>query len=205
MVESQDIIVAENINTPAQQLKELADKTDDCEVLAAIARNPNTPIDVIVRLAGQCLHQIGHNPALSLLLIENPNFIEDIYHHENFSYYRNHTNAFLPDWFLELAYSHTNYKIREYVALNLKIPVSYLEELSNDDNSYVREAVAWNDNTPIFILEQLATDEQDSVREAVAKHAKAPIFVLEQLATDEQDSVRKKVAKHAKAPIFVLE
>ncbi len=76
-MKSENLILAEDINTKAEKLRELA-KTDDEKVLAAIVRNPNTPVDLLIELAGECLDEIGENIALDLILFEYPNFIKDI-------------------------------------------------------------------------------------------------------------------------------
>ncbi|WP_161938065.1 hypothetical protein [Mastigocoleus testarum] len=49
---SKNLELAENINTPVEELIELAANTNDKRVLAAIAKNPNTPIDLLIELAG---------------------------------------------------------------------------------------------------------------------------------------------------------
>ncbi len=43
------------------------------ETLAAVASNPNTPVESLMRLAGVFPEQFCANPALPLLLLENPN------------------------------------------------------------------------------------------------------------------------------------
>lgn len=72
VMKSENLILAEDINTKAEKLRELA-KTDDEKVLAAIVRNPNTPVDLLIELAGECLEEIiGENIALDLILFEYP-------------------------------------------------------------------------------------------------------------------------------------
>ncbi|KPV47963.1 hypothetical protein SE17_40625, partial [Kouleothrix aurantiaca] len=53
-------------------LQELGMRADD-PVLAAVAANPNTPVETLVRLAGIVPAHFCANPALFLLLLENPN------------------------------------------------------------------------------------------------------------------------------------
>ena len=52
----EELKIAENINTPAERLRELS-KTKEREILAAIAKNPNTPPDLLVELAGEYLDE----------------------------------------------------------------------------------------------------------------------------------------------------
>ena len=99
---SEELKIAENINTPADRLRELS-KTKEREILAAIAKNPNTPIDLLVELADEYLDEIGFNPALALILLEYPNFMADIFYRHFYDY----QNALisisfetkLPSWF----------------------------------------------------------------------------------------------------------
>ena len=60
---STDLSIAENVNTPAAKLRELVAKTKDTKVVAAVVRNPNIPIDLLLELAFDYLDEIGKNPA----------------------------------------------------------------------------------------------------------------------------------------------
>jgi hypothetical protein len=48
------------------------------ETLASVAANPNTPVEALMRLAGVFPEQFCANPALPLLLLENPNLPADM-------------------------------------------------------------------------------------------------------------------------------
>ena len=78
---SENLKIAEDVNTTAVQLRELANNIKDLAVLIAIAKNPNTPPDLLIELAyyKECFDEIGNNPALELILMESPGLIEDIY------------------------------------------------------------------------------------------------------------------------------
>lgn len=60
-----------------EHLRQMGVRADD-PVLAAVAANPNTPVDTLVRLAGIVPAQFCANPALFLLLLENPNLPGEI-------------------------------------------------------------------------------------------------------------------------------
>lgn len=187
----------------ADRLRELAAaNTKNSEILTAIARNPNTPPDILVKLARDYLKEIGENPALELFLIENPNFIEDIYYehfsgyshvYENWDTYslQNSYLLYLADWFLKLGLTHSNCEIRSLVAGNINTPEEYLEQLAEDESYLVIEALASNPSTPVEILERLAKDEESGIREIVAGNKNTPIFVLEELVKDEDCGVRE--------------
>ena len=154
---------AKNPNTPAVQLVELA-LTTDKEVKARIASNPNTPPDLLVELAGDFLEEIGRNLALDPILMENPNFIENIFDRlEDWIYC--HPETYLPLWYLEKARKHSNYDLRRLVASSEYTPISFLKELSKDSHPLVRADVLSNKNTPTNLLFKALFDRNEFVRE----------------------------------------
>ena len=194
---SDDLSIAENINTPAEQLVKLAD-TEDRKILAAIAKNPNTPIDLLIKLAGEYLNEIGLNPALELILVENPNFIADIYY-EHFYYceedYEDYESIsiLLADWFVKLAASHHDRDIRIYIASNKHTSALYLEKLATDESDRVRANVAHHKNTPPSILEKLSQYEDvcGYVRGKVAGNINTPMYLLERLAKEQNTFIKE--------------
>jgi len=212
---SEELSLAENINTPADRLVKLA-KTEDKKILAAIAKNPNTPIDLLIKLAGEYLYEIGENPALDLILFENPNFISDIYYdeHEHYYYYcetdyedYDSISILLPDWFVKLASSDRDPDIRIYIASNKHTSALYLEQLATDESDRVRANVAHHKNTPPSILEKLSQDEDHMVKQCVAINKNTPIPILEKLSQyqDTWGIIRGQVAGNINTPVYILE
>ena len=66
-------LVAANPVAPADVLRELGTSRDPA-VLAAVCANPNTPIETLLVLAGEYPAQFCANPVFPLLLLEYPNF-----------------------------------------------------------------------------------------------------------------------------------
>ncbi|MDJ0532006.1 MAG: HEAT repeat domain-containing protein [Xenococcaceae cyanobacterium MO_207.B15] len=196
---SEYLTIAENINTSADQLRELVAKTSDSEIVAAVARNPNIPIDLLIHLAWDYLHETDKNPALELILVENPNLVEDIYytyfesaspHFYKPDCYGGGTDSFflrLPHWFLNNGLKHPDENIRSLVAGNINTPEEYLEQLAEDESWQVKTAVAHSPITPAKLLEKLAEDEDEDVRIAVAENTNTPVFVLQRLAIEESE------------------
>jgi len=60
--------------TPADQLESLARTSADASVLGAIAANPNAPAALLLRLVAAQPRAFLQNPALPLMLLENPDF-----------------------------------------------------------------------------------------------------------------------------------
>ena len=157
--------IAKNPNTPADLLRELAALTSDEVVKARISSNPNTPPDLLVELAGECLEEIGENPALELILMENPNFIENIFDRlEDWIYC--YPEPYLPLWYLEKARKHSNCSLRCLVASSKHTPISFLKELIKDPNPFVRSNVIKHKKFSIFRVIRYILDREEMVRES---------------------------------------
>lgn len=135
---SEILKIAENINTPPAQLRELANNPRDLALLVAITKNPNTPSDLLIELAGykECFDAIGNNPALENILLEHPNFLKDIYFDYIFEYYDGIGNLYdktyfpLPNWFLKFGLKDPNFEVRGIVIERGNMPISVLEKFS---------------------------------------------------------------------------
>ena len=189
-----------NPNTSANRLRELS-KSLDQVIRQAVAQNPNTPPDILIRLFDKFPVQVLHNPVLNFILLENPNFFEEIYYAHKLVFHQNK----LPDFFIEWAVFNANESIRSTVASSPKIPQHYLEQLSKDKQSFVRLQVAANYNSPVHVLEKLAQDPDKLVRESVARNPHVPPNILEKLAQDKIIEVRREVAANYNTPFHVLE
>ncbi|GAX39076.1 hypothetical protein NIES4075_00270 [Tolypothrix sp. NIES-4075] len=84
-------------STPPELLRELAE-SDNEAICQAVAQNSNTPTDVLLNLFAEFLLQVLNNPVLDLLLLENPNFFNELYQ-ANRSVFRRQDK--LPLFFLE--------------------------------------------------------------------------------------------------------
>lgn len=189
-----------NPNTSANRLRDLS-KNLDQKIRQAIAQNPNTPPDVLVKLCGRFPLQVLHNPVLNLILLEIPNFFEKIYDANKLVFYKYK----LPDFFLEWAICNVNETIRTSVASSPTTPEKYLEILSQDTQSFIRLQVAANYNSPAHILEKLAQDRDTSVRKSVARNPNVTTKTLEKLAQDDIVEVRREVAANYNTPFQVLD
>ena len=128
-----------------------------------IAQNPNTPVDVLTKLAEDDDKEVRRNTA------RNPNTPVDV------------LRGLAKD-------KHDN--VRWDVARNPNTPVDVLRKLAEDDDNEVRQSVATNPNAPSDILTMLAVDGDWYVRLKVAENPNAPADVLRTLAVDENKYVR---------------
>ena len=70
-------LVANNPNATAELLTELADREEDF-IRKNVAANPNTPTEVLWKLGEEFPQEVLENAVLPLLLLENPNLINEI-------------------------------------------------------------------------------------------------------------------------------
>lgn len=70
-------IVAQNPATPPQLLAKL-DSNPNKNIRKSLAQNPNTPIKLLWQLEIDFPQYLASNPALSILLLENPDLVEEI-------------------------------------------------------------------------------------------------------------------------------
>lgn len=65
-------LVALNPSSPLELLRKLANGSDKA-TRQHVAANPNTPTEVLQKLGDEFPKEVSRNPALPLLLLENPN------------------------------------------------------------------------------------------------------------------------------------
>lgn len=163
-----------NENTPAENLRKLVREIDernfsssgDGDICRAIAKNPNTPPDILKELFSEHHYpfEVLNNPILDLLLLENPNFINELFENHKYHYYDDTIEPFfcLDAW----AASHKNKFIRIAVAKNPEALETVLEELVQDNDRDVRLAVVNNMRVTFDILKKFFEDEDKEVRYA---------------------------------------
>ncbi|NJL63484.1 MAG: hypothetical protein HC903_18695 [Methylacidiphilales bacterium] len=78
IIQSSELNLALDENTPSQVLKELAQSQSD-KIRFAVAENPNTSPEILKGLFSEFPIQVLNNFALDLILLENPDFLEELY------------------------------------------------------------------------------------------------------------------------------
>jgi|GEM_PF-3406531 len=124
------------------------------EIATSIASNPNTPAEILKKLFISFPRQVLNNISIPLILLEKPNFFDDV----NYIRYRFFDRLEIPDWFLEWAANHADYRIRAAVARGKGTPISLLKKLAEDPEIFVRAYVWFNANCPWEILDKLSTE-----------------------------------------------
>lgn len=163
---------------------------DNTSIRECVAKMPDTPAEVLVRLADDPMEAV-RKAAAEGMLSSNP-YVRD----------REFSSAALA----ELAQVR-NVDVRAVVARHHATDAETLEALSNDTHDSVREAVATNigpsavilaedPDIPMEILVRFARSESSDVRHGVAKNPKSSSALLANLARDVRNDVRQSVAIH---------
>ena len=156
--------------TPAEALEIIA-KSPDPDVRWSVAKNPNTPLSVLLRYIGD----ENEHPAIRT----SANNHKTLHDH------------------VDLVFPHA---ARHAAADDPKSPVELLEVLANDHEARIRRQVAKNPSTPVEILVELSKDPETWVRLAVIYNPNTPPEVLKRLAWDNAYEVRSEAMACPRTP-----
>jgi hypothetical protein len=140
-------MVASNVNAEPNLLEELSLSRDN-EIRQSVAGNPNTPTDILWRLGEEFPEEILENPIFSLLLLENPNLVDEIPGRTLFNLLKLEQ---IPHSFMQ--------KVVDKGV--------YSNEYSYEIESNLLIAIATNPKTPKSILTKLTKLNQDWNQEVV--------------------------------------
>lgn len=209
MLDDNDFALASADDTSVAVLEELSLHPQP-EVREAVARNPNTPTKVLLKLGKEFPDAITANPILNLLLLENPES-----HFVRLSLARSTTTS--EDTIARLSEIEDE-EILCAVARNPKTPLHILEQLvenpfrfCDDENADEFDfddlftAILKNPNTSESLLLQLAESGSSYVKMAIAQNPKAPLSLLNQFADWRNFSMHQAIARNPQAPSAILE
>ena len=132
-------------------------------VLEAVAKHPQTPVEVFPILAQS----------------EDKDVREQVAGNEQ-----------TPITVLQTLLLDKDERVRRTVAENPQLPMALLQRLAQDQDVGIRRAVARNEQTPIVLLRTLAQDASWAVRAAAVLNPHTPAAVVDMLAQDEEHEVR---------------
>lgn len=177
-------------------------------VLDAVAKNPSTPTDIILRLfedghanpenpnlPPECLEALaakGLNPMNASELLRNPKTPLSVLRRYAHISKENNPTALVAE------------SLRISVAGNQALPEDLLEELSRDDYWPVRATVAGCRWTPTPILLRLAKDPQREVRLGALRNPSMPLEVLLDAAQSDVQDDRFLVSYNPALPVDIL-
>ncbi|MFN6537339.1 MAG: hypothetical protein RM021_013340 [Nostoc sp. EkiNYC01] len=209
MLDDNDFALASAVDTSVVVLEELSSHPQP-EVREAVARNPNTPTEVLLKLGKEFPDAITANPIFNLLLLENPES-----HFVRLSLARSTTTS-------ESAIARLS-KIEDEeillaVARNPKTPLELLEQLvesppdfydRDNDGQYEVDnrlfiAIAQNPNTSESLLLKLAESGISNIEMAIAENPNAPLSLLNKFADWRDVLMNKVLAQHPGIPRAML-
>lgn len=209
-------LVADNPVTPKELLKNMARRKDKT-ILANLTANPNTPTEVLFKLGKRFPEHFLKNPIFSLLLLENPNFFNEmpLKALESFQEYVlnqlsnsdavQDNEGLTHNFVLQQLVKHKDTSIRCSIARHPHAPVSLLEQLASDSSDSVRHNVAINTSTPVYLLEKLASDTVTYVRYYVAKNPNTPLDILERFANENSCNVNEGIVYNPQSPKYLID
>ncbi len=219
---------ASDPTTSLQRLTELA-KQGDKDTKKAVAANPNTPPELLSKLAEDFPGQVLQNPVLDLLLLEEPAFFENMPRASRIAIAESEyadvellrqlggsrsihprvrgavaSNPNTPE---DLVRDLAGQAIaaRAGAARNPKTPEELLRKLSEDDKEEVRLGCASNESTPEDILREFALEENLEFRRTIAKNRATPSDILEKLATSGDTATRQAALDNPSTPEEIVE
>lgn len=152
---------AREATTPPERLRALASHKS-AEVRRTVAANPNTPEEVLLRLAVHFPQEFLANPVLDLLILVNPNLLAEV-----------------PPY------------VRQRLLAHPKAPPGFLKWAATYGDEAALLSLAHNPSTPAELIEPLTRHPLPKVAEAAAMHVSLEASVLPQailVSAQEADS-----------------
>lgn len=174
----------------AAELTHLARSATPVPVLEAVARHPNTPVEVLGELAARYPEAVLDNPALSLLRLAQ---MGQIRAWSGLTVARLAAVETAPEWVQDLAMRHPEPQARWAVAGRARLSPERLRQLAGRREWQLRAAVAQHPDLPPELIERLSADEEYSVRLSVSARPDLPPEVLGQLRRDPHPLVRRRL------------
>lgn len=172
--------VAVHKNTPEPTIRMLA-QSDASPVREAVAKNPNTPPDVIASVVGVLRPEDGRReiPATSINInaAQNPNtpldiitaYLERGSDELRWNLAKNPNTALIEN----VLHADTHSEVRNQLAKNPSVSPQVLSALARDKNWLVRQSVAENPSTPTDDVLFLTLDENKRVRDTATASSRA--------------------------------
>jgi hypothetical protein len=205
------VLVSANPAAPAELLKRLA-QGDDQDVRAAVAANPNAPWDALLGLALSFPESFMANPAVPLLLLEEPGRVTQLTNLSVEAALSLLRSEFMPDWLIAVMSQHRRQWVREAVMHHICVAGEAPDEcaaLGALSSAWMRDDELAGlfmlplDHPADWLLELLAGHADPLIRQAIASRADIPQTLLERSLVDYEPRVRKGVASHPDLPLDI--
>jgi len=131
-------LLAKHTNASSELLEKLSHSSDSA-TRKAVTSNPNTPTVVYIKLGQQFPKEFLTNPVLDLLILENPNLLQEFSDNLLVQLVRKQE---CPEEFLIWASSHPSERVQLAVTMNSKAPPKALSSLGMSKHKRVKGAIA---------------------------------------------------------------
>lgn len=173
----------------------------DCFLLAGVAENPNTPLDVLRHLskdgAGIVTRAVGRHPSLTQETIRLFSKSKDYSLLEGLAQNKN-----TPiDILIELAKC-PRLEVQGWVAANHKTPLSVLRKFERWQT--IDWLLATNPNCPTELFLELANSTNEDVQWSLIHNKATPVDCLVKLAGSKNSGIRSAVCKRKDTPLAAL-
>ncbi len=156
-------LLAIDFSTDPELLRQLAVSSDPA-LRVAVAANPNTPPDVLLKLGAEFPAQLLDNPVFSLLLLENLNLVEEIPLPTLRSILRQEN---VPLYILEKAADKADLQVQQALATNVQTPREVLQRLTQSRNAEVKQAAQLHINLAGELAEEVYEEKAKEVIQAI--------------------------------------
>jgi hypothetical protein len=155
--------VARSASADSELLQELSFH-EDAIVRQGVASNPNTPTEVLLRLGAEFPSELLDNPVFSLLILENPNLVNEMSIATLRSVLR---LPQVPFFLIEQAADKTDHEVQLALAMNLQTPQKVLERLTHSNFPEVSQAACLHINLVGEFVGDELTEAIDLLRHAL--------------------------------------
>ena len=216
------IEAATNSATPPKLLAELA-SSKDFEIRKAVASNPNTPTDVLLKISTEFPKEVIENPVFDLLLLENPNLGEKIGYETINSLLKLTADRNLSKSVLLTLIALKNKELQQAA----KLHVNFAGEMKEGWEEVLKDAIETSNFTtksqrdreveelfaylleliPEFLIPKLL-EWGFSFKVGLAKNHNTPVHLLEKIALDNEKNYKygqRYLAANPSIPIYILE
>lgn len=160
-------LLAVDFSTNPELLRQLAVSSDRL-TREAVAANPNTPPDVLLKLGAEFPAQLLENPVFSLLLLENLNLVAEIPLPTLRSILRQEN---VPLYILEKAADKANLEVQLALVTNVQTPRGVLQRLTQSQNAQVKQAAQLHVNLAGELTEEVYEKKTKEVIQGIIPHA----------------------------------
>ena len=194
---TQDALLEREAKDPSTLPERLTALSKYPRLAPLVAQNPNTPEDVLLKLAAKYPQEFIENPVSVLLLLERPGLVEQLPNNTILGIVR---LPALPVEWLQIIASYPNEAAQTALAQHPNTPTQVLQLLARSKFSQTQKAVAQREDASPALLQLCAEGRFIRVLEAIAIHPAAPAALLSSMLEYSEVSIRSRAAKHPSCP-----